>query len=254
MRTKATTEGAAIPFLSVSVAWTRRMSPEPPRTSGPSSPCNDDRGGSEAAVSSRFQKSQADERRHRLSRSRPEAPSSAASAWGQRGRAAGGSVAVWQRPGRPSCPSCPSGAPRAWRAGTGQISPGRWLGLGRPHTNGTRAHCSEDTKGPGSGGHGASPFSPGHQPTGQRGRKGCPHTLGTAEPHGEAGGAAPGLSQSNCRGAGTPPSTSVPLKNHSRLLQISLYFPRRKEKSLVITSRVLPGSPSQRDAKHHKDV
>lgn len=31
--------GAAVPFLSVSVAWTRRMSPDPPRTSGPSSPC-----------------------------------------------------------------------------------------------------------------------------------------------------------------------------------------------------------------------
>lgn len=58
MRTKATTEGAAVPFLSVSVAWTSRMSPDPPRTSGPSSPCSDDRGGREAAVRSRFQKSQ----------------------------------------------------------------------------------------------------------------------------------------------------------------------------------------------------
>jgi hypothetical protein len=29
---------AALPFLSVSVAWTSKMSPDPPRTSGPSSP------------------------------------------------------------------------------------------------------------------------------------------------------------------------------------------------------------------------
>lgn len=32
---------AAVPFLSVSVAWTSRISPDPPRTSGPSSPCKD---------------------------------------------------------------------------------------------------------------------------------------------------------------------------------------------------------------------
>lgn len=35
---KSSTVRAAIPFLSVSVAWTSKMSPEPPRTSGPSSP------------------------------------------------------------------------------------------------------------------------------------------------------------------------------------------------------------------------
>lgn len=32
-----------VPFLSVSVACTNKMSPDPPRTSGPSSPCNEDR-------------------------------------------------------------------------------------------------------------------------------------------------------------------------------------------------------------------
>lgn len=37
--------GIAIPFLSVSVAWTSRMSPDPPRTSGPSSPCKDSAAG-----------------------------------------------------------------------------------------------------------------------------------------------------------------------------------------------------------------
>lgn len=32
-----------VPFLSVSVACTNKMSPDPPRTSGPSSPCNENR-------------------------------------------------------------------------------------------------------------------------------------------------------------------------------------------------------------------
>lgn len=40
-RTKAPAQGVAAPFLSVSVACTSRISPDPPRTSGPSSPCKD---------------------------------------------------------------------------------------------------------------------------------------------------------------------------------------------------------------------
>lgn len=51
-RTEGTGEGSDIPFLSVSVAWTSRISPDPPRTSGPSSPCKDNStGGHEAACS-----------------------------------------------------------------------------------------------------------------------------------------------------------------------------------------------------------
>lgn len=34
---------STVPFLSVSVACTNKMSPDPPRTSGPSSPCNENR-------------------------------------------------------------------------------------------------------------------------------------------------------------------------------------------------------------------
>lgn len=34
---------STVPFLSVSVACTNKMSPDPPRTSGPSSPCNKNR-------------------------------------------------------------------------------------------------------------------------------------------------------------------------------------------------------------------
>lgn len=49
-RTEGMGEGTDIPFLSVSVAWTSRISPDPPRTSGPSSPCKDNStGGCEAA-------------------------------------------------------------------------------------------------------------------------------------------------------------------------------------------------------------
>lgn len=160
MRTKATAEGAAIPFLSVSVAWTSRMSPDPPRTSGPSSPCNDNTGGREAAVRRRLQKSQADKRRHRLCTAAPPNPLfSAVSARGQCGCAAEARCA---HPARPVL--------RAWWAGTGQMSPGRRLGLGCADTNSTRAHCSEDTSESGSGGHGTLRSS--RSPTQGSARKG----------------------------------------------------------------------------------
>lgn len=79
---------------------------------------------------------------------RPRGPSSATSAWGRRGRAAEARCA---RPARP--------ARRARCSGTGQISPGRWLGLGCPHTNGVRALVGQ-----GQGGMApfASPCSPAH--------------------------------------------------------------------------------------------